>query len=350
MLTFTQETFHSRIVLPNGESADRPIEIRIHPITGRTCRITYSRGEEREPGTESLPDPPLFAADMDKCPFCADRVTTHTPRLPTDVYPEGRMIRGASTLFPNLFPYGRYSAVSLFDDQHFVEIGSASLQSYTDSFLNCWDYLLQVLSHDSAAFFMAITQNHLPSAGGSLLHPHLQVQADRMPANFQGFLRRHAADYRRKYSARLFSDYLDYERQAGQRCIGTTGSWQWLAAFAPEGFFEIWGILPGVCSLQHMTEEHWQTLAKGVLNTQRFYRSLGRNGYNLGILFLEDGSDDLELRVVLTVRSNYAPWVRSDFTGFEVMLGDMATFSAPEITANRARGYWSVQKLSKPTL
>jgi UDPglucose--hexose-1-phosphate uridylyltransferase len=123
-----------------------------------------------------------------------------------------------------------------------------------------------------------------------------------------------------------------------------------LAAFAPEGFFEIWGILPGVCSLQQMTEEHWQTLAKGVLNTQRFYRNLGRNGYNLGILFLEDGSDDLELRVVLTVRSNYAPWVRSDFTGFEVMLGDMATFSAPEITANRARGYWSVQQLSKPTL
>ena len=74
-----------------------------------------------------------------------------------------------------------------------------------------------------------------------------------------------------------------------------------------------------------------------MLNTQQFYRSLGRNGYNLGLLLLEDGSDDLELRVVLTVRSNYAPWVRSDFTGFEVMLGDMATFSAPELTAEKAR-------------
>lgn len=48
MLTFTQEMFHSRIVLPNGGPADRPIEIRVHPITGRTCRITHSRGEERE--------------------------------------------------------------------------------------------------------------------------------------------------------------------------------------------------------------------------------------------------------------------------------------------------------------
>jgi len=81
-------------------------------------------------------------------------------------------------------------------------------------------------------------------------------------------------------------------------------------------------------------------LARGILNAQKFYRSLGRNGYNLGLLLLEDGSDDLELRVVLAVRGNYAPWVRSDFTGFEVMLGDMATFTAPELTCERARPFW----------
>jgi galactose-1-phosphate uridylyltransferase len=340
MLVFTKETFHSRIVLPNGEPADRPIEIRVHPITGRTCRITYSRGEEREPGAESLPAPPPFAADLSTCPFCGTRVATATPQLPFDLRPEGRMTRGTSTLFPNLFPYGRYSAVSLFDDRHFVEIGSASRQSYVDSFLNCRDYLLQVFSRDPAAVFMAITQNHLPSAGGSLLHPHLQVQADRIPANFQRFLQRHAADHRRQYGTRLFSDYLNLEKEAGRRCIGVTGPWQWLAAFAPEGFFEIWGILPGITSLRQATDNHWSTLAEGILNVQKFYRSLGRNGYNLGMLFLEDGSDNMELRVVLTVRSNYTPWVRSDFTGFEVMLGDMATFSAPESTAERARAFW----------
>ncbi|GAB6193655.1 galactose-1-phosphate uridylyltransferase [Desulfocastanea catecholica] len=340
MLTFTQEMFHSRIVLPNGEPADRPIDIRVHPITGRTCRITYSRGEEREPGTESLPPPPPFAADRDQCPFCAARLATATPRLAADLYPEKRMTRGTSTLFPNLFPYGRYSAVSLFDNEHFVEIGSASRQSYVDSFLNCRDYLLHVLAHDPAAVFMAITQNHLPSAGGSLLHPHLQVQADRIPANFQRFLGRRAAEYHQKHRIRLYADYLQYEQQDGRRIIDAAGPWQWLAAFAPEGFFEIWGILPGICSVRHMTDEHWQTLARGVLNTQNFYRSLGRNGYNFGMLLLEDGSDHLEIRVVLTVRSNYAPWARSDFTGFEVMLGDMATFSSPETTAERARSFW----------
>lgn len=340
MLQFKQETFHARIVLPGGETAERPIEIRTHPITGRTCRITYSRGEEREPGTGGLPETPPLAVNRDDCPFCSARITADTPRLPTELWPDGRMTRGSSTLFPNLFPYGRYSAVSLFDDQHFVEIGAARLQSYVDSFLNCRDYLLRVLSCDPAAVYMAITQNHLPSAGGSLLHPHLQVQADRTPTNHQRFLQARTAEHRRLFGTRLLGDYLALEKHSVQRCIGVTGSWQWLAAFAPEGFFEIWGILPGITSLRRTAEDHWSDLARGVLNAQRFYRSLGRNGYNLGLIMLEDGWDNLELRVVLTVRSNYAAWVRSDFTGFEVMLGDMATFSAPEATAARAGVFW----------
>lgn len=340
MLQFRQETFHSRIVLPSGESAERLIEIRTNPITGRTCRITYSRGEEREPGTESLPGPPPSAGDRDKCPFCSAMLTASTPRLTTELWPPGRMTRGSSTLFPNLYPYGRYSAISLFDGQHFVEIGMAGLQSYIDSFLNCRAYLLRVLATDPGAVYMAITQNHLPSAGGSLLHPHLQVQADRTPSNYQRFLQSRAAEHRRQFGTRLFSDYLSMENETGQRYIGATGPWRWLAAFAPEGFFEIWGILPGITTLRKTTEYHWEALTQGVQCCQRYYRSLGRNGYNMGLLFFEDGSDDIELRVVLTVRSNYAPWVRSDFTGFEVMLGDMATFSAPESIAQRARNYW----------
>ena len=340
MLQFKKVAFHSCILLPRGETVERPIEIRTHPITGRTCRITYSRALERERGTEALPEPPPFAAERDECPFCSARIADHTPRLPAELWPQGRMNRGSSTLFPNLFPYGRYSAVSLFDGEHFVEIGTARLQSYVDSFLNCREYLLQVLSNDPSAVFMAITQNHLPSAGGSLLHPHLQVQADHTPTNHQRFLQFRATEHRRIFGIRLFSDYLSLEKQNGRRWIGSTGPWQWLAAFAPEGFFEIWGILPGVTSLIETSEDQWQTLAQGVLNAQRFYRSLGRNGYNLGLVLLEDERDDLELRVVLTVRSNYAPWVRSDFTGFEVMLGDMATFSSPELTAEGARNFW----------
>jgi galactose-1-phosphate uridylyltransferase len=327
-------------VLPDGQAARRPIEVRRSPITGRTCRIAFSRADEREPGAASLPDSPPFAGGLSGCPFCPGGMDARTPRLSTDLCPAGRMQKGRSVLFPNLFPYGSYSAVSLFDDRHFVEIGTASPDSYADCFLNCRDSLLRILEQDPVSVYMAITQNHLPSAGGSLLHPHLQLQADRVASNHHRFLQEQAAEHFGETGSRLFSAYLEHERRDGRRYIGRTGPWEWLAAFAPEGFFELWAIRPGLASIRQAGAEDWQALARGVIQAQRFYRSLNRNGYNLGLLSIEDGADLLELRAVMVVRSNYAPWVRSDHTGFEVILGDMAAFWAPEETAERARPFW----------
>jgi galactose-1-phosphate uridylyltransferase len=85
----------------------------------------------------------------------------------------------------------------------------------------------------------------------------------------------------------------------------------------------------------------WSVRLKSTpIRIQQFYRSLNRNGYNMGLLSVEVPSSRLELRLIITVRSNYAPWVRSDHTGFEVMLGDMTTFVAPEQTAEWARPFF----------
>ena len=201
-------------------------------------------------------------------------------------------------------------------------------------------YLAKIAQHDPTAAYMAITQNHLPSAGGSLIHPHLQINADRLPANHQRVLLHRADDFFHHSGHYLFARYLEQEIADGSRRIGKTGAWEWLAAFAPEGFYEIWGILPHKTSFQQVSELDWQDLARGILNVQRFYRQLGRNGYNLGILAVEIPSSRLELRIVIMVRSNYAPWVRNDHTGFETMLGDMTTFNAPEQTAEQARAFF----------
>jgi len=341
VIRFERETVHARFVLPTGAQIEASIEIRVNPITGRTSRIAFSRTGEPEAATDSFPDPPPFAGDTTHCPFCSINLPAKTPQLLKTYEASGRMIRGASVLFPNLFPYGAHSAVSLFDDRHFVEIGTASVESYTNSFLNSAEYLRRVRAQDPEAVYMAITQNHLPSAGGSLLHPHLQIQADRIASNHQRFLKKRALRHFRQTDSFLLSDYLHHEKAHNQRYIGATGAWEWLAAFAPEGFFEIWGILPQATSMSQVTAAAWKDLAQGVLNTQRYYRSLNRNGYNLGMLAIENEASKLELRVVILARSNYAPWVRNDHTGFEVMLGDMATFTAPEDTATAARPFWN---------
>ena len=340
-LSFEQERLTARIVTPDGIETLRPIEVRTHPLTGRQCRITFSRSAEKESGTERLPAPPPHAGQTTQCPFCRPQLETQTPRFPKDFHAAGRMVLNQSVLFPNLFPYATYSAVSLFDDQHFVEIGTASPSAYMDCFINCANYLRRIRETDPKAIYMGIAQNHLPSAGGSLLHPHLQVHADPIASNHQRYMGNRARDYMAATGRGILSDLLRQEKVTSARMIGRTGDWEWLAAFAPEGFYEIWGILPNQTSLLALTPEVWADLARGVLNTQRFYRNVCRNGYNLGLLSMEGADSSLELRAVLMVRSNYAAWVRNDHTSFETMLGDMATFHTPEETACLAKPFWN---------
>jgi galactose-1-phosphate uridylyltransferase len=337
---FASQTLRARLVEPSGELADRMVQVRTNPITGRTSRITFSRANETEAGADHLPAPPPDARWSNRCPFCRPQVLARTPRLIAGIHPAGRMTRGESLLFPNLFPYGAYSAVSLFDNTHFVEIGTATGSSYADCLVNCADYLKRVHRYDPSATFMAITQNHLPSAGGSMVHPHLQVHADRIGANHHRFLADRTLAYRRTAVRGMLGDYAAREIETRDRYIGHTGPWAWMTAFAPEGFYEIWAVYPGRTSLLALDESEWRHLAIGMIRVQKLYRSLNRNGYNLGLLSVETAQSALELRAVMVVRSNYAPWTRSDHTGFEVMLGDMATFTPPEETARLARAFW----------
>ena len=168
-LSFDSRKVIAKFIEPSGRTVKRQIEIRTNPVTGRTCRIAYSRVNEKEAGTETLPPPPPDAADTEGCPFCRPQVNSRTPRLHPDMASEGRIRQGASLLFPNLFPYGSYSAVSLFDNRHFVEIGRASLQSYADSFVNCSRYLQQVLQHDPQAIYQAITVSTVPTTVARVL-------------------------------------------------------------------------------------------------------------------------------------------------------------------------------------
>ena len=340
-LSFNIERTKASFIDPSGALVEHVIEIRENPLTSRTCRIAYGRSREKEAGTETFPDPPPFAADTASCPFCSPQLTQMTPKLLPEKFMSERMISGESVLFPNLFPYGKYSAVSIFDQNHFVEIGNASAASYANSFRNSIEYIKRILKQDPKAIYVAITQNHLPSAGGSLVHPHLQINADRLPGNHHRFLKQRCRQYYKNHQTLLLSDYLDCEMREQKRFIGTTGDWHWLAAFAPEGFYEIWGIIPGVASIRRLSNRQIVDFCQGIIQTQKFYRSLNRNGYNLGLLSIEREESRLELRAVLMVRSNYAPWVRNDHTGFEVMLGDMATFTAPEQTAALARPFWN---------
>ncbi|WDP91627.1 MAG: galactose-1-phosphate uridylyltransferase [Desulfobacter sp.] len=341
MIEFKQTDLVASFLDASGRPVKRVQQVRTDPVTLTQCRITPSRALENERGTGMLHPPPNADLDETKCPFCAPNLEAMTPCLAPEISRAGRMYYRDSILFPNLFPYTEWSAVSLFDNTHHVEIGTAEPAVYRDSFINCSQYLSRVMETDTDAVYMSITQNHLPGAGGSLVHPHLQVHATRQISNRHRALADRAAAHLDRYGTCIISDLLDAEKKAGQRYIGSTGSWEWIAAFAPSGFYEIWGICVQAASLRNPdAHQVWEDLAKGVLNVQRFYRSLNRNAYNLALISVETGPVCPSLRVSLTARPSYAPWVRSDFTGFEMASGEMATFTLPESVAETAGRFW----------
>ena len=51
-LRFDTQSVSAKFIDPSGLIAERKIEIRTNPITGRTCRIAFSRIDENEPGTD----------------------------------------------------------------------------------------------------------------------------------------------------------------------------------------------------------------------------------------------------------------------------------------------------------
>ncbi len=341
MFLFEKQTVEAVFRKASGEKVIRPVEIRKNPVLGNSSRITFSRSKEIERGLEKLYQPPPEDMESIGCPFCRKNIETATPMLSDELNLSNRLIYKNSVLFPNLYPYTEWSGVSIFDERHYVEIGTASVSSYRDCLINCSRYLHQINEYDSNARFMGITQNHLPAAGGSLVHPHLQVHATASETNAHRQYRIKAKEHKVRFCSRIFTDLITIEKKNKIRYIGNTGCWEWISAFAPDGFYEIWAIAPEKGSLiDYRDTALWEDLARGILNTQRFFRSMNRNSYNLGVLSIEGDENSMDLMVSIKARSSYAPWVRSDITGFEMAFQEMATFSSPESTAEKARVFW----------
>ncbi|MEJ2475853.1 MAG: galactose-1-phosphate uridylyltransferase, partial [Desulfobacterales bacterium] len=67
-LAFECRRITATFIDPFGQLVEKPIEIRTHPISGRSCRIAFSRVNEKDVGNEELPEPPPDQGDRSACP------------------------------------------------------------------------------------------------------------------------------------------------------------------------------------------------------------------------------------------------------------------------------------------
>ena len=183
-----------------------------------------------------------------------------------------------------------------------------------------------MLAFDPTSQWISVNANHLPPAGSSIFHPHLQGSANPLPTTMQRLLAAvPPADVRA---------YVAAERDDGTRLLASSGGIDWVASFAPLGPAEICAFAAGVGSPHDLEDALVEELARGISAVLGVYDSLGFQSFNLA-LYGVPAAQTLLLRIV--ARAYFGAAERSDAMWSERLQWEAATDLAPKHVAELAR-------------
>jgi UDPglucose--hexose-1-phosphate uridylyltransferase len=341
-VVFRREPRVSRLHDPRKEFslADVESEIRYDPLTGESSRICHFSLPAAAPSDIAA----IAEARRPGCPFCPGKVDTVTPRFPAGLVPGGRFRRGEAVVFPNLFPYDELSAVLVPAARHDLAMGDVPESLIASGVGTARDFLALTLPRLGGDLLGLVTWNHMPPAGGTQLHPHMQVVATSEPG---GTVRRELAaesawleSHGRPYVPAL----LAAEEAAG-RMVGRTGAWTWYVPFAPTGVLgDCRAVLPGKSSVLELDDGDVADFAAGLRRVLRGFAATGLWSFNL--TFVPDRSGERSGRHALSARLLPRLYIdpvlhTPDANYLHMLLGERFSMAWPEEVAERLRRSFS---------
>jgi galactose-1-phosphate uridylyltransferase len=245
------------------------LQYREEHLTGIRCRISPDRLKRQIDQALYIP------SSAEGCPFCRDAVFSVTP-----TFPDGnRIIRGESVTFPNLFPFGEGHVVTVITREHTV--AAFSRQQIVDALLAQVDALRQ------GDGYASINWNFLPSAGASLVHPHMQGLSDSCPSRIVDGYITASEHYRREQGRNYWEAVREQEKSSDRYLFGDEMLWS--AHAVPVGEREVRGLLP-ISTIDEM-ETYVDLAARGILEIISLYRKLGTYAFNMSLFFDKGGCD-----------------------------------------------------------
>lgn len=293
------------------ETDGQIIEFREEILTGLRCRISTSRGER------SLNSPGIFEPldENHTCPFCPDRINKETPCFEDG----GRIHVGESVTFPNSFPFGRNHIVTVVTREHLPEEITES--QIRDSLTG------QYLALVDKGGFATINWNFLPSAGASMIHPHIQGLADENPTYLTSLYIEGSRRYLKKYGENYWPSLVESERGSERYLFGDEITWA--ASPVPLGEKEIRGYLP-VCSFDEFYD-FIPLAAKGLKKVIRIYERAGNRAFNMAIKFGRTGDEEYFCSFIsMIARINPNPMCFSDSAFMERLHLEPVIMTVPE--------------------
>ena len=285
------------------------LQYREENLTGPRCRISPERLKRHIDQTFRVPE------GSGTCPFCRENIFSITP-----TFADGnRILKGESVTFPNMFPFAEWHTVTVITRDHSVP--AFTRQHIADALMAQTESLLRFDGYPS------INWNFLPSAGASIVHPHMQGIADQRPTWMTERYLSACEEYHKKHGNRYWDAVQEQERSSDRYLFGDEILWS--AHAVPVGEREVRGILP-IASLIEM-DPYIDLLARGILEVLSFYRALGTYAFNMSVFFDKAGKDNgFRAFCSLVSRINPNPASMSDSAFMERLHFEPVIMTLPE--------------------
>lgn len=327
--------------LKHFSAAAQRVQLRTDPLLGHSA-VYNPLIEEGVKTFIGAVDHPLVERLKDDsasgCIFCPEKIEAVARFVPALV-PEGRIRVGEAVLFPNLLALAPHHAVAVVSRAHFLELSEFTPDLIGNALLGVRQYVAAVFAQDAAARHVSVNANYLFPAGASLMHPHFQVLVSHEPYTHVARLLQACSDYCAAHGANYHNDLIDTERARGERYIGATGAWHWLAAYAPLASNEILAVHESRGDFAALTDADIAELARGMSATLRCYESLNYLSFNFTLYARRDGAEDDGFNCLLRcmTRQNPYPNYRTDDFFLQKGLQTELIVTLPETLAQRSR-------------
>ena len=338
VIEFRSSTRQVKLLTPPSFVEDiQTIEYRQDPLTGATCRINARRAR-RPKQAPALPEP-AEVANPGNCPFCPENIERATPRFPDDFSPHGCIRKEQCRLFPNLFPLAEHHAVAVLTEAHFVPAAGFAASDIMNSLAATLEYLSLIHRQNPRAEYPLYVWNHLPPSAASIIHPHIQVLADRQPTSYQHRLLEASREHQERTGRNFWLELVEEEKKRGVRFIGEAGAISALASYAPQGNREVLMVFRKASSLADLDAGLIADFAQVVVSLLRGYHETGVSSFNLTTFSGPYGEalGYYNLNAKLIARPAFQSFYRNDTGVLERLHGEADIEMEPEQVAVQMR-------------
>lgn len=339
-IEFRKEIVPIRFVDPANNFQEQIVlqERRVDPLTGHTSIVHPGRYRRMEkPDLSGLIQRSLEMG----CPFCPPMVDTSTPKFPSEFFPEGRIRVEEVTAFPNAQPWLEYNAIAVLTREHFVEPSNLSVKMITNGLLACQAYLKRVQEIDPKARYCFVIWNHLPPAGATLIHPHLQAFASHYGTNYHRRLLDASLQYYNENGSNFWSDLITKEKELSERYVGNTGNIAWITNFVSrEWIFDVSAIFQNNCSISELSVGDFDAFSEGLIRVFRYIRDQNLSSFNVNLYFGVKENECFWTHARIVPRIALPPFNTPDCDVFKLLHDETINIRQPEDICQELKEYF----------